>query len=151
MAVAVQVVESFIAPLDRHAVRLTVREQRILALATTGWSTAAIAETLGLSPETIRQSLASTIQRVGARSKMEAALIAVRRGLINLPADIDQPEADVDRYRPSAVRPVQRLLCWAVDADLQANQAPIHVVAAHRVKPARLHAVTAAEELIATT
>jgi DNA-binding NarL/FixJ family response regulator len=45
--------------------RLTAQEQDILALTTIGWSATAVAEELGLTAETVRRSVASTIRRVG--------------------------------------------------------------------------------------
>jgi DNA-binding CsgD family transcriptional regulator len=92
--------------------RLTVKEQEVLALASTGWSTVAIARALGLAPEAVRQLLASTIRRVGARSKIEAVMIAVRSGLIELPTDPER-SAVLPSGRPAPVaRSVIRLRSW---------------------------------------
>jgi DNA-binding CsgD family transcriptional regulator len=76
-----------IASPDGQGSRLTVQERDILALSATGWRTVAVAEALGLTPEVVRRSLASTITRLGARSKIEAVMIAVRNGLIDLPTE----------------------------------------------------------------
>jgi DNA-binding CsgD family transcriptional regulator len=101
--------------------RLTRQEQDILARSATGWSASAVAEDLGLAPESVCRLLASIVERVGARSKIEAAMIAVREGLIDVPADPDEPGEATTRYRPSSARPVARLRSWAVagraDAD----------------------------------
>jgi DNA-binding CsgD family transcriptional regulator len=90
--------------------RLTAQEQDILAPAATGWSATAVAEELGLTPETVCRSLASAIVRVGARSKIEAVMIAVRHGLIDLPTN--QAGTLPHGQRASASRPVMRLLAW---------------------------------------
>jgi hypothetical protein len=140
MAVAVELAESF-APPHRHAVGLTSGDQRILSLAATGWSTSAIADALGMLPAAVSQSLALTIQCVGARSKMEAVLIAVRRGLIDLPTEsaqtdeTNQPEARVRRHQPSAVRPVQRLLSWDAAAGQDPHEPPTRINAHRRPVP----------------
>jgi two-component system response regulator DesR len=60
-------------------------EQDVLALAALGHSPSAIAEMLGYTPEAVRRSLAAIMARVGARSKMEAVVLVVRHGLIELP------------------------------------------------------------------
>ena len=90
--------------------RLTAQEQEVLALSATGWNATAVAEELGLTPETVRRSLASAIVRVGARSKIEAVMIAVRHGLIELPTN--QAGTLANGQRASASRPVLRLLAW---------------------------------------
>jgi DNA-binding CsgD family transcriptional regulator len=41
------------------------------------------ADTLGLSPEAARRLLASAVTKLGARSKLEAVIIALREGLID--------------------------------------------------------------------
>lgn len=65
--------------------RLSARDQEVLALSATGHTPETVAEMLQLTTETVRDSLASIIRRVGARSKMEAVMIVVRDGLIDLP------------------------------------------------------------------
>jgi len=85
--------------------RLTTQEQDILARSATGWPATAVAEDLGLTPEAVSGVLASIIERVGARTKIEAVMIAVREGLIELPTDAERPGEPTDGYRPSASRP----------------------------------------------
>jgi DNA-binding CsgD family transcriptional regulator len=102
--------------------RLTTQEQDILARCATGWSAAAVAEDLGLTPESVCRQLASIIERVGASSKIEAAMIAVREGLIDLPADPEQPGEPATGSRASASRPVARLRSWAVDGRSDAHR-----------------------------
>jgi DNA-binding CsgD family transcriptional regulator len=87
-----------------------VQDQYILALTASGRTAIAVAETLGLTPETVSRSLASTIVRVGARSKIEAVMIAVRHGLVDL--STNQAGTLAKGRRASATRPVMRLLEW---------------------------------------
>jgi DNA-binding CsgD family transcriptional regulator len=58
-----------------------------LAIAATGRNAAEIAEYLGTSPDMIRRALVSATNKLGARSKLEALIIALRHGLIELPDD----------------------------------------------------------------
>jgi DNA-binding CsgD family transcriptional regulator len=120
MVIATELNDPLTSPAGR-GVRLTSQERDILARSATGWSATAVAEDLGLTPESVRRSLAAIIARVGARSKIEAAMIAVREGLIDVSADPDEPGEATTRYRPSSARPVARLRSWAVagwaDAD----------------------------------
>lgn len=102
-----------LAPSKWTAARLTGREQRALALSAAGWSTAALADDLALTPEAVGLLLASIVAKVGARSRTEAVLIAVRAGLIDLPTEPEPAPGDTTDYRASAVRPVMRLLRWS--------------------------------------
>jgi DNA-binding NarL/FixJ family response regulator len=69
------------------APELTPLERAVLAASATGLGVREVAEHLGESAETVRHALASVITRLGARSKLEAVVIALRHGLIDLPAD----------------------------------------------------------------
>ena len=75
-----------IVPGDDRSLRLTPEEQDVLAISATGLTSADVAEHLGHSPETVRRALVSAINKLGARSKLEAPIIAFRRGLIEPPA-----------------------------------------------------------------
>ena len=130
MAIAIERSDPLARP-DREDSRLTTQEQRILALAASGWSTSAVAETLGLAPESVGRSLASTIRRVGARSKVEAVMIAVRNGLIELPTDSGQTGTPIHGHRASAARPVARLLRWGEAEQLDAHE-PLSLAVASR-------------------
>jgi DNA-binding CsgD family transcriptional regulator len=66
------------------AVRLSRRERDILAAAARGMSTSEVAAELGLEVDDVRGAMASAIGKLGARSKLEAILIAVRSGEIDL-------------------------------------------------------------------
>jgi DNA-binding CsgD family transcriptional regulator len=65
--------------------RLTARERDVLRASATGRSTAEVADLLGLSPEVARAAIASAIAKLGAGSKLEAVIVAARRGLISVP------------------------------------------------------------------
>ena len=125
MAVARELDDPSASP-ERTDSRLTAQEQQILALAATGWSTKAVAEALGLAPESIRRSLASIMRRVGAHSKIEAVMIAVRNRLIDLPTETHPQGTPSNVYRASAVRPVVRLRNWDAAGRRDAHAPPAH-------------------------
>ena len=60
--------------------RLSDRQQRVLRLAAHGLTTFSIARRLDTDPSEVRAELAAALDKLGARSKIEAILIAVRRG-----------------------------------------------------------------------
>jgi DNA-binding CsgD family transcriptional regulator len=57
---------------------LTARERQVLALSATGHGVAEVAAILALPPDAVRGSLASAVARLGARSKLEAVVLALR-------------------------------------------------------------------------
>jgi DNA-binding NarL/FixJ family response regulator len=65
--------------------RLTEREQAVLAASATGLTVAEVATALDLTPETVRAALGSTIAKLGARSKLEAVVIAFNAELVGPP------------------------------------------------------------------
>jgi two-component system nitrate/nitrite response regulator NarL len=74
------------APSDDGAtVVLTAQECTILAVSAQGLGVDAVAECLDLAPATVRGLLVTAVAKLGARSKLEAVVIALRRGLIDLP------------------------------------------------------------------
>jgi DNA-binding NarL/FixJ family response regulator len=64
---------------------LTAQEREVLRLSATGRSVLDVAEALEQSPEVIRRSLASAIDKLGAHSKLEAIIIVLRHGLVDRP------------------------------------------------------------------
>ena len=74
---------------DPPAARLTAREYLALCAAAAGLSDREIAAELGDRPEAVRDSIASAIGKLGARFKLEAIIIALRRCLIDPPRDPD--------------------------------------------------------------
>ena len=64
---------------------LTADERTALSLSATGLAVAEVADALGVSPDSVHEWLGSAIRKLGARSKLEAVLIAALRGDLNLP------------------------------------------------------------------
>jgi DNA-binding CsgD family transcriptional regulator len=63
---------------------LTAEERTALSLSATGLIVAEVADALGVSPILVRARLASAINKLGAHSKLEAVIIAARRGDLDL-------------------------------------------------------------------
>jgi two-component system nitrate/nitrite response regulator NarL len=63
---------------------ITEEERAVLTASATGLSVTEVAERLDRPPEHVRRAIASAITKLGARSKLEAIVIALRRGLIVL-------------------------------------------------------------------
>lgn len=72
------------SPASVPAVTLTAREQEILELLASGASTAAMVESLILSPHTVRNHVRNVMAKLGAHSKLEAVSIAARAGIVTL-------------------------------------------------------------------
>jgi LuxR family maltose regulon positive regulatory protein len=68
-----------------HSADLTEGERRALRLSAQGLLVPEVAEEMCASPDTVRAVLASAIAKLGARSKLEAVIIAARRGDLDLP------------------------------------------------------------------
>ena len=68
-------------------VRLAAMERAVLQLAATGAVTDELAAHLSMSPDAVRQHLAAAMDRLGVRSKLEAVVVALRLGLIELAVD----------------------------------------------------------------
>jgi DNA-binding NarL/FixJ family response regulator len=69
------------APSDQ----LTKRELEVLKVMASGASNQAIAEQLFISRDTVRNHVASILQKLDAHSKLEAVAIALKRGIIDAP------------------------------------------------------------------
>lgn len=61
---------------------LTTRERQILALLVAGAGTQWIAQELRVSPMTVRTHVRSVLMKLGANSRLKAASVAVRYGLL---------------------------------------------------------------------
>lgn len=66
---------------QRRLAMLTSREREVLFELTKGKSTAEIARTLFISPQTVQSHVKSILMKMGVRSKLEAVLEAVRYGV----------------------------------------------------------------------
>jgi DNA-binding NarL/FixJ family response regulator len=62
---------------------LTAEERAALSLAATGLVMNEIAEAMQAPPDRVRAWLASAVRKLGARSKLEAVLLADRLGLLD--------------------------------------------------------------------
>jgi len=71
--------------LSQFAEELTGREAEVLALVARGLSNAEIAQTLGLSIETIRTHVKHVYMKTGARDRAHAVIIAYESGLAGHP------------------------------------------------------------------
>ena len=60
---------------------LTAREREVLELLTEGLSNAEVGERLSLAEKTVKHYMTSVLVKLGARSRVEAALIGYRAGL----------------------------------------------------------------------
>jgi DNA-binding NarL/FixJ family response regulator len=60
-------------------------ERLVLELAAEGLSTTEIAATMGAPVDRVRAHTSAVLAKLGARSKLEALIIAIRHGLIRLP------------------------------------------------------------------
>jgi len=78
---------------------LTAREDDVLRLLALGHGNKAIARELGIAIGTVKAHMKGIMQKLDAASRTEAASIAVRRGLLELPAhstwrDVRSPRRD---------------------------------------------------------
>jgi DNA-binding CsgD family transcriptional regulator len=64
---------------------LTILERDVLATCATGRVTHEVADTLGLPREAVQELVRSAMTKLAAGSKLEAVVIAFRRGEIELP------------------------------------------------------------------
>jgi DNA-binding CsgD family transcriptional regulator len=72
----------------RSAARPTLEptERRVLQLIAEGLSNREIAVRLGVPVEAVHAALGASFVEIGAGSKLEAVIVAFRRGLIRLPS-----------------------------------------------------------------
>lgn len=75
------------APHHRRTARLSGRELEVLRATAVGSSTTEAADALGISLNTFRTHLKNILAKLEARSKLEAVIIAIREGRIQLPSE----------------------------------------------------------------
>lgn len=64
------------------ASQLTPREVEVLRLVSQGWVIQGIAEELAISPHTVRNHIRNLRQRLNAKTKLDAVMIAMRMGIL---------------------------------------------------------------------
>ena len=74
------------APLE-NARALTQRELEVLHLVSLGWATPRIADELEISYHTVRNHIRHCRLKLGAATKLDAVLTAIRQGLLQFPQD----------------------------------------------------------------
>jgi DNA-binding NarL/FixJ family response regulator len=72
---------------------LSERDIEILRLLAEGQSNQAIAEHLSISEKTVRNRLSLVFRRFHLKNRTEAALFAMRRGLVEPPAPDTEPDS----------------------------------------------------------
>ena len=72
---------------QRPETELSSRQLDVLRLLVQGKSTGEIADALHLAPDTVRNHVRSLLKALGAHTRLEAALIALRHGLVALDLD----------------------------------------------------------------
>ena len=72
---------------------LTAREQEVLAGIAAGSSNGEIAQQLFLSHETVKSHVKAILQKLGARDRTHALVLALKAGLVELPETIPQDPA----------------------------------------------------------
>lgn len=66
---------------------LTEREIEVLGYVVQGKTNKEIAQILMVTHHTIKAHVASIIRKIGVKNRLEAALVAVSKGLVNHPQD----------------------------------------------------------------
>ena len=81
--------------------RLTPREREVLRLLAGGARGTEVAERLGLSGETVRTHIRNAMRKLGARTRIHAAVLATRAGVL----DEDAGSAQTDERAWAAALP----------------------------------------------
>jgi len=68
--------------------QLSAREKELLALLVDGATSAEIAEKLSLSPNTVRTHIQSILTKLQVHSRLEAAMFAVKHGVVRVPGTV---------------------------------------------------------------
>ena len=66
---------------------LTAREEEVLRLVADGRSNSQIAETLFISRKTASVHVSNILSKLGVSSRVQAAAVAHRQGIVDAPAD----------------------------------------------------------------
>jgi DNA-binding NarL/FixJ family response regulator len=79
--------------------RLTARERQVLELVARGWDNAHIGSVLFISPRTVKNHIASILEKLGLENRVQAAVCAVRHGLV----DSGNGQAEANGHPRSAI------------------------------------------------
>lgn len=63
--------------------RLTARERQVLELVARGWDNSHIGSVLFISPRTVKNHIASILEKLGVQNRVQAAVYAVQDGLVD--------------------------------------------------------------------
>lgn len=74
---------------------LSERELEILKLVATGASNKQIASALSISPNTVKVHLRNVFGKIGANSRTEASMIAIRGGWVDIPSQFNEIESSI--------------------------------------------------------
>lgn len=91
-SVAKRVVERLTRPAHTAEVgaeALTDRELEVLQAIAKGWSNKEVSEALCISPHTVQVHLSSIFSKLNVKSRTEAVLLAIRRGIVDVWEDKD--------------------------------------------------------------
>ena len=83
--IAKQLTRSLVAPTAQAADALTEREREVLVLVAQGLSNQQIADALVISERTARTRVSNILKKLGATSRTQAALVAIREGIAPAP------------------------------------------------------------------
>ena len=87
-ALAWQMLREMSKPRDSNPIDdLTAREREVLELVAQGFTNLEIGERLNLAEKTIKHYMTNILGKLHVRSRVEAALLAYRKGLAELPED----------------------------------------------------------------
>ena len=84
-AIAKQLTRSLVAPKPGTVGALTDREREVLVLVAQGLSNRQIADSLVISERTARTRVSNILKKLGATSRTQAALLAIREGIAPAP------------------------------------------------------------------
>lgn len=99
------------SPEEKHwallAKVLTDREREILAMLVEGADSREIASRVGIMPNTVRTHIQNVLTKLQVHSRLEAAALATRAGLLGLPRPrTGRPRLDLEPERRAPDRPV---------------------------------------------
>lgn len=84
-------------------VQISEREREILRLVATGATNQQIAQQLNISINTVKVHLRNIFGKIGAVSRTEATVYAIRNGLVTVEAEVGAAEADLEGPSPIVV------------------------------------------------